>query len=110
MEILVRKASLSLFLEEQRSLYEKRILDQVEGNRELKDSLAKVTDIDEKMEALGEEIKSDPNVDLLEEVIQSSQARAAKSRVEYSEYPSFARMILLITREMMQVMRRILVG
>ncbi len=80
MEFLVRKASLSLFLKEQRNLYERNILKELDNDSELMTNLSELNNIDEKLQALNEEIESDPNVDLLKAVTQ-----AAKSKVPATE-------------------------
>ncbi len=69
MEALVRKASLSLFLEEQKRLYEQRIVAVVEGDPELDRYLAELSQINEKLAVLNLDIESDPRVDLLDEVV-----------------------------------------
>ena len=75
MEILVRKASFSLFLQEQLSYHEKRLLELVRNDSELSRHLEEVRDIRQKLTALNEEIQSDPNVLLLEEIILTASQR-----------------------------------
>ena len=75
MEILVRKASFSLFLQEQLSYHEKRLLELVRNDSDLSRHLEEVRDIRQKLTALNEEIQSDPNVLLLEEIILTASQR-----------------------------------
>ena len=70
MKVLVQNASLSLFLEEQRKLYEQRIAGVVRDNPELDRYLAELSGIDEKLVVLNRPIESDdPRVALLNEVV-----------------------------------------
>ena len=69
MEVLIKKASLSLFLQEQHNLYEGKIVDAISSDNELSGNLKKLIDIDAQLEALGEQIAKDENVDLLKEII-----------------------------------------
>lgn len=107
MGLLVRKASLSLFLQEQRNLYEQKVLEQIESNHELKTFLSELADIDNRMQALGEEIEQDPNVSLLEEIVESARKKAAEIRVDFSEYPPFTRAILQLTSDTLRSFRRL---
>lgn len=69
MEFLVRKASLSLFLKEQRKYLSRQVLTYIESSNELKEKLEILAQIDEKLEALEEEIEQDPNVEQLKRII-----------------------------------------
>lgn len=69
MEFLVKKASLSLFLQDQIERNQKMVTEKVESDPELKKLLEEITPLKEKLSKLEQEIKSDPNVDLLEEII-----------------------------------------
>jgi hypothetical protein len=73
MEFLVQKASLSLFLQEQRKLYERRIKDEVSANRVLLANLDELTSIEQKLKALEEEISKDPNIELLQRIIETAR-------------------------------------
>lgn len=81
MEFLVRKASMSLFLQEQRKYLSKQVLTYIETSDELQERLESLTEIDEKLETLEEEIEKDPNVEQLKRVI--SQA-SVPSMADYS--------------------------
>ena len=75
MELLVRKASFSLFLKERLSYHEKQILELTRGDMELSRHLEEVQDIRQKLTVLNEEIQSDPNVLVLEEIIRTASER-----------------------------------
>lgn len=75
MELLVKKASLALFLKEQYEHYEKQVLDEVAKNSQLQECLEKAADASTKLSALNEDISSHPNVAQLREVIASASRR-----------------------------------
>lgn len=75
MELLVKKASLALFLKEQYEHYEKQVLNEVAKNSQLRESLQKASDASTKLRALNEEISSHPDVVQLQEVIASASRR-----------------------------------
>ena len=75
MELLVKKASLALFLKEQYEHYEKQVLDEVAKNSQLQECLEKAADASTKLRALNEDISSHPNVAQLREVIASASRR-----------------------------------
>ena len=64
-----------MFLQEQLSYHEKRLLELVRNDSELSRHLEEVRDIRQKLTALNEEIQSDPNVLLLEEIILTASQR-----------------------------------
>lgn len=69
MEVLIKKASLSLFLQEQYKLYETKIIEELKSNYELSEKLKKLLDIESQLEALDQQISKDENVNLLKEII-----------------------------------------
>lgn len=75
MELLVKKASLALFLKEQNAHHERRILEEIDRNAQLKEHLERSQDVVRKLAALNEEIDSDPNVAQLKEIIASASRR-----------------------------------
>ncbi len=75
MELLVKKASLALFLKEQYAHHERQILEEVERNASLKEHLGKAQDASQKLAALNEEIEANPNVAQLKEIIASSSRK-----------------------------------
>lgn len=72
MELLVRKASMSLFLQEQRKYYVRQIRSYIDASDELSERLNSLADVDQKLEALEEEIEKDPHVEQLKRVIDDS--------------------------------------
>jgi hypothetical protein len=102
MEFLVQKASLSLFLQEQRRLYTKRVLDETSRNKELVETLFELSSIEQKLTALGEEITNDPNVDLLKRVIgaaNSEPLRDSKAPSMWGYAASLMRVLLGLSRK-----------
>jgi len=75
MELLVKKASLALFLREQKTYFEKQVLDELSRNAHLQQSVAGVVEASQKLQALNEEIDSDPHVDELKGIIESATTR-----------------------------------
>lgn len=75
MELLVKKASLALFLREQYSHHEQQVLEEVARSPQLRESLGKATEASEKLAALNEEIEANPNVRQLKEIIASAGRR-----------------------------------
>lgn len=98
MELLVKKASLALFLKEQYANQEKQILDELAKSDTLGKSLHSASETAAKIAALNEEIEVDPNVTQLREII----ARASRREPTFSEaledLPAFARAIFIATR------------
>lgn len=73
MEVLVRKASLSLLLREQAKFYRERLINFIQENKDIQDSIEKLIELNDKQAALNDEIEKDPNVDILKEVIQQTR-------------------------------------
>lgn len=99
MELLVKKASMSLFLKEQYSQHEQKILSHVKSSESLKESLAQIEDIKIKLDALEEEIDSDPNVDTLREVIKSANRKQDSLDEAIDAMPPFTRTLFIVLRE-----------
>jgi hypothetical protein len=76
MELLVRTASLGLFLQEQRRLYAGRIVYAIDRSSSLKNPLEELARIDKKLEALNAEIDRDPNVELLKSIMRAAKPDA----------------------------------
>lgn len=75
MELLVKKASLALFLKEQYSYHERQVLEEVAKNTHLRQSLESAVDSSAKIAALDEEIAVDPNVRQLRQIIEAATRR-----------------------------------
>jgi DNA repair ATPase RecN len=85
MEFLVKKASLSLFLQEQIERNQKKVKEKIESDQELKEILSEIGPLKDKLNKLEQEIKSDPNVDLLEEIIFSGKRAVSNEKNEYKD-------------------------
>ncbi len=73
LEVLVQRASLSLFLKEQHKHQTERIANAIRKSESLRQSLEEISRIEKKIAALDDEIETDPNVDLLKSIIRSAQ-------------------------------------
>ena len=87
MRLSVRKASLSLFLQEQRRQLQQRVLDLIDEQEDIRKNVLQLISVDEKLIALNEEIESDKNVDLLKSIIEEYTRQNAKP--EISEFDRF---------------------
>ncbi len=99
MQLLVRKASLSLFLQEQRRLYETRILEEMSKHKQIATNLRELRSIDEKLKVLDEEIESDPNVALLKTIIESAKESSDAFDRFIADLPPLTRGLALILRQ-----------
>ena len=100
MEFLVKKASLSLFLQDQIERNQKSVEEKIESDPELKKLLAEIVPLKEKLTRLEQEIKSDPNVDLLEEIISAGKS-------EYDDIIEYKPSLFGISINMNQLARTI---
>ncbi|WP_435955049.1 hypothetical protein [Dryocola sp. BD626] len=75
MELLVKKASMALFLREQLSYHERRILSEVQSNEVITHGLSEISEIKIKLKALDEEIELSPDVNFLRAVIKDASRR-----------------------------------
>ena len=98
MEILVRKASFSLFLQEKLSYHETQLLDLIRDNNELSRHLEEVQDIREKLTVLNEEIQLDPNVTLLEEIIVAASQRQNSKDDILASLPNSIQIVFSVLR------------
>ncbi|MBI3727041.1 MAG: hypothetical protein HY254_01765 [Burkholderiales bacterium] len=97
MELLVKKASLALFLKEQYSFYERQVIEEIEKNDRLSKALLNASECASKVLALNEEIEIDPNVNQLKEIISAASRRESVFDEALNEMPVFARTLLLIS-------------
>ncbi len=100
MELLVRKASLALFLKERYLHHERLIIERIEINSDLKESLDEVRDISQKISALNEEIDADPNVAVLKDIMAAASTREPTLSEAIQSLPPVARSLVLILREL----------
>ena len=99
MELLVKKASMSLFLKEQYSQHQQKILIHIESDNVLKDNLLQISDLKRKLDILEEEIEADPNVETLRDVINSVNRRKDSLDEAIDAMPPMTRTIFIILRE-----------
>lgn len=83
LEVLVRKASLALFLKEQHSLYEKRVLEKLDESTELGSDLVELKRLKDQLNELEEEIENHEDVDLLNEIIR----KAGRTTIAIDVFP-----------------------
>ena len=103
MMLLVKKASLALFLKEQYLHHERQVLDEISKNDQLRVALEKSAESAEKIAALNEEIDADPNVLQLREIIDSSKRKEITLDDAIDNLPFFGGIFLLV-RAMARVM------
>ena len=113
MRLSVRKASLSLFLQEQRRQLKENVLSLVENQETLKESMLKLISVEEKLVALDEEIETDKNVDLLKSIIKESQKKETESRPSkfeeiVSELSPLPRSTTIILNEIFRAYKKII--
>jgi hypothetical protein len=80
MELLVRKASMSLFLREQCEHYQEKVLNHLQTQPSILKILSEYQSSRNKLNALDEEIKADDNVELLQSIL--AGARRQKSLID----------------------------
>lgn len=73
MELLVKKASMSLFLRDQYKHNEKKVLDFLKKQPEIVEALEELLSTGKKLKALDEEIEKDEHVEVLKEIIRVSK-------------------------------------
>lgn len=95
MELLVKKASLALFLKEQYSHHERLVLDELENNGKLQVALSNASETAEKIRALDEEISIDPNVNQLREIIRTASQREPTFEEILESLPTLPRILFI---------------
>lgn len=108
MELLVRKASLALFLKERYAHHENLILDRVNDTQDLAESLAEAQDISQKLSALNEEIEADPNVKVLKEIVAAASRREPTISEAINSLPVGMRAFVLVFRELARAVENLL--
>ena len=98
MELLVKRASLALFLREQHAYHERAVLEELGRNARMQASLQEVTDTANKLAALNEEIETNPNVKELKEIIAAASRRAPTIEEAMLSLPSSVRWMYTIFR------------
>ena len=101
MELLVRKASMALFLRDQHEHHEQKILNYLKKEPEIFSSFTELSSVDKKLKALNEEIEKDENVEFLKEVIRASKTSQPISSldraIENASSP-FQRLLLQVAK------------
>jgi len=108
MELLVKKASLALFLKEQYAHHEKKIADEIENNQELTESLAELQEISRKLDALEEEIEADPNVLQLREIMASASRRQPTLEEAIDDMPPISKLLFIFVRDLSRAMSNLI--
>ena len=96
MELLVKKASLALFLKEQYSHHERQVLEELAKNDNLRNALSNASESAEKIRALDEEISIDPNVSQLREIIRTASRREPTFEEMLESLPTLPRMMFIV--------------
>jgi hypothetical protein len=107
MELLVKKASLALFLKEQYAHHERLLIEEVAKNYPIRENLEKAIESARKLEALNEEIDANPNVKQLKEIITAASRRQPTLDEAIENLPPFMRSMFLFSRAMTQVVERL---
>jgi hypothetical protein len=98
MELLVKKASLALFLKEQYFYHERKILDEVSKNEALTLALQNAGEAADKISALDEEIAVDPNVQQLRDIIATASRKEPTFEEALNNLPPVTRTLFLASR------------
>lgn len=114
MELLVKKASLALFLKEQYAHHERQVLDVISKNDDLRTALQSASESAEKMRALDVEISLDPNVSQLREIIRTASLREPTFEEMLEDLPTFTRTLFIavntVNRSLVEALRLIFKG
>lgn len=105
MELLVRKASMSLFLKEQYDHQKKLILDHLQKEQKLQTALSELSAVDRKLAALDEEIEKDENVELLLKIIKDARTEPSALDTAIENAPPLARIFLRVMKAYEQMFR-----
>jgi len=103
MELLVRKASMSLFLKEQYDHNKKVILEHISKEPKLVESISELSAVEKKMTALEEEIEKDDNVELLRRIIHESRTTPSTLDAAIENAPPITRTLLRILKAYSQM-------
>ena len=98
MELLVRKASLALFLKEQYAFHERLVLEEIAKNHRLQENLDAALSSSSKLKALNEEIETNPNVVQLKEIIASAERQNELIEAWINSAPFLTKSFLLGVR------------
>lgn len=108
MELLVKKASLALFLKEQYLHHERQVLDEISKNNDLQQSLDKASEVSTKLAALNEEIDAHPNVRQLRDIITSASRRQPTLDEAIGDLPPFTRSLFIFARSLSRALTEVI--
>lgn len=105
MELLVRKASLSLFLQDQFERNESRIIQILEQkqNEELLILLKEISKNKDKLDILNEEIQQNEHVDLLNEIIGRAKQKESSVKVILPVFPFSKSLEMVINAKLNEI-------
>ena len=98
MELLVRKASLALFLKEQYAHHEREVLNEIAKNDHLARALKSAGESAAKVAALDEEIEVDPNVRQLRQIINAATRREPTFEQALNDLSPLTRALFILIR------------
>lgn len=105
MELLVKKASLALFLKEQYAHHERQVTEELARNDRLRIALDSASESAEKIRALDEEIAVDPNVSQLREIIKAASRREPTLDEMLQDLGPLPKAIFMATRSLNEALR-----
>lgn len=100
MELLVKRASLALFLTEQYAHHQQQVMEEIEHNARLRSSLARAKEVADKLEVLNAEIETNPNVRQLQEIISAATRRQSELDEALNQLGPFVRSVVIVVRVM----------
>lgn len=107
MELLVRKASMALFLREQYDHFQRKILEHLNKNSDLSSSLSEIVRVKKKLDVLEEEIETDENVEILKSVVSSCKTTPSNIDILIESTSSpFLKYFFMIVRAYGVVLKR----
>jgi len=110
MELLVKKASMALFLKEQYSYHERQVLEEVSKNDQLRTALEKAKESAAKIAALDEQIEMDPNARQLREIIEAATRRDPTFEEVFNDLTPLSRTVFNLSRAINRLMNDIVRG
>lgn len=99
MELMVKKASLAIFLKEQYSYRERQVLELIDKSPELMEAIKFATEVATKLKHLDEEIEQSPHVKQLREIISSSSRKPTTLDEAIRDMPPLVRSLFILLRD-----------
>lgn len=103
MELLVKKASLALFLKEQYAHHEREVLEEIAKNSHLEKALKSASESAAKIAALDEQIEIDPNVRQLRQIISAAARREPTFEEALNDLTPLTRALFILSRSINRV-------